>query len=97
MAASLLLIIVGPAACAVEITFFKNTEIAPPRKAEIATLNTSSQKNPAWPMASCHGAAPNICFQTGRASYFFAPNVNPRPVVNMTLFFLLPGTGWLTY
>ena len=45
------------------------------------------------------------CSLTGRAlsfsinfGYFFgAPKVKPRPVVNTTLFFVLPGTGWLTY
>src|SRR3974390_3228713 len=29
--------------------------------------------------------------------YFLAPKVKPSPVVNTTLFFLFPGTGWLTY
>ena len=28
---------------------------------------------------------------------FLAPKVKPSPVVNTTLFFLFPGTGWLMY
>jgi hypothetical protein len=97
MSASVLLIIVGPAACAVENTSVQNTENVPLRKAEIAPLNTSSQKN----SGVASGVEPlcraRICFEATLVGYFLAPKVKPRPVVSTTLFFVLPGTGWLTY
>jgi len=33
----------------------------------------------------------------GTSYLVFAPNVNPRPVVNSTSFFLLPSTDWLKF
>ena len=77
-----------PASCAVKIMSFKNTKIDRVRKGEMGSLCNSS-----------HEFDPGLSAFVDASTIYFAglPKVNPSPVVKTTFFFLLPGTGWLTY
>ena len=80
----------APATCAVEITSVENTDIAATRKAKMVRgLHFFTKK---------FDAGESDCV-VGYSSGYLAglPKVNPMPVVTTTLFFVLPGTGWLTY
>ena len=70
-----------PATCAGEIAFLKNRDFIPSRKEKIGRFALLHKK----------------IRRRQRACAGYANTVRPRPVVKITLFFLLHGTGWLTY